>query len=142
MKDNIKYVIFCNLFVIHSCVDYCNSFETSDYILYIANFGNQSKATTLSSLNSKYIHTNLHTQIEEIGYFTFSNNSDVVSPNETLPNSIFIFDVTCDKQDTIREYFAMGRYAVDCFSLCQTYAKIPKHLTHDNANLLILQTGW
>ncbi|XP_011698121.1 PREDICTED: uncharacterized protein LOC105456047 [Wasmannia auropunctata] len=60
--------------------------------------------------------------IEEIGYFTFSNNSDVVPPNEALPNSIFVFDdVACDKQDVIREYFAMGRHAhVDCFYLCQT----------------------
>ena len=47
--------------------------------------------------------------------------------------------MTCDKQDAIREYFAMSRHAdVDCFYLCQTYAKIPKHLIHDNANLLIL----
>ena len=83
---------------------------------------------------------NLLTSIDEIGYFTFSNNSDVIQPNEALPNSIFIFDdVACDKQDTIREYFAMGRHAdVDCFYLCQTYARIPKHLIRDNANLLIL----
>ncbi|KYQ48820.1 hypothetical protein ALC60_12125 [Trachymyrmex zeteki] len=33
----------------------------------------------------------------------------------------------------------MGRHAhVDCFYLCQTYAKISKHLIRDNANLLIL----
>ncbi|KYM97339.1 hypothetical protein ALC62_11983 [Cyphomyrmex costatus] len=83
---------------------------------------------------------NLLEPIEEIGYFTFSNNSDVVPSNEALPNSIFVFDdVACDKQDAIREYFAMGRHAdVDCFYLCQTYAKIPKHLIRDNANLLIL----
>ena len=83
---------------------------------------------------------NLLTPIDGIGYFTFSNNSDVIPPSKALPNSIFIFDdVTCDKQDTIREYFAMGRHAsVDCFYLCQTYAKIPKHLIRDNANLLIL----
>jgi hypothetical protein len=83
---------------------------------------------------------NLLTPIDEIGYFTFSNNSDVVPPNEALPNSIFIFDdVACDKQDVIREYFAMGRHMdVDSFYLCQTYAKIPKHLIRDNANLLIL----
>ena len=83
---------------------------------------------------------NLVTPINEIRYFTFSNNSDVIPPNKSLPNSIFIFDdVACDKQDTIREYFAMGRHSnVDCFYLCQTYAKIPKHLIRDNANLLIL----
>ena len=83
---------------------------------------------------------NLLAPIDEIGYFTFSNNSDVIPPSEALPNSVFIFDdVACDKQDTIREYFAMGRHSsVDCFYLCQTYAKIPKHLIRDNANLLIL----
>jgi len=35
---------------------------------------------------------NLLVLIEEIGYFTFSNNNDVVSSNEVLPNSIFDFD--------------------------------------------------
>ncbi|KYN02980.1 hypothetical protein ALC62_06185 [Cyphomyrmex costatus] len=83
---------------------------------------------------------NLLAPIEEINYFTFSNNSEIIPPSEALPNSIFIFDdVACDKQDAIRDYFAMGRHAnVDCFYLCQTYAKIPKHLIRDNANLLIL----
>jgi len=78
--------------------------------------------------------------INEIGYFTFSNNSDVIPPNEARPNSIFIFDdVACDKQDAMREYFSMGRHSnVDCFYLCQTYARIRKHLIRDNANLLIL----
>jgi len=63
---------------------------------------------------------NLLALIEEINYFTFSNNSDVVPPsNGALPNSIFVFDdVACDKQDSIREYFAMDRHAdVDCFYL-------------------------
>jgi len=70
----------------------------------------------------------------------FSNNSDVIPPSEARLNSIFIFDdVVCDKQDAVREYFPMGRHAnIDCFYLCQTYARIPKHLIRDNANLLIL----
>lgn len=78
--------------------------------------------------------------MDEIGYFTFSENSSVTQPREALSNSIFVFDdVACDKQDAIREYFAMGRHSnVDCFYLCQTYARIPKHLIRDNANLLIL----
>ena len=48
-----------------------------------------------------------------------------------LPNFIFVFDdVTCDKQDAIRDFLMTFRHAdVDCFYLCQTYAKIPKHLT-------------
>ena len=33
----------------------------------------------------------------------------------------------------------MGRHKlVDCFYLCQTYTRMPKHLIRDNANLLIL----
>lgn len=33
----------------------------------------------------------------------------------------------------------MGRHkAVDLFYLCLTYARIPKHLVRDNANLLVL----
>jgi hypothetical protein len=78
--------------------------------------------------------------IDDISYFTFSDNCAVVPPSEALPNSIFIFDdIACDKQDEIREYFAMGQHSkVDCFYLCQMYAKIPKHLICDNANLLIL----
>ncbi|KYM86339.1 hypothetical protein ALC53_04139, partial [Atta colombica] len=41
--------------------------------------------------------------LQQIGYFTFSSNSDVVPPNEALPNSIFVFDdVACYKQDAIR----------------------------------------
>jgi len=49
---------------------------------------------------------NLFTSIDEIGNFTFSNNSDVVPPSEARPNSIFIFDdIACDKQDAMRELF-------------------------------------
>jgi len=52
---------------------------------------------------------NLLTPIEEIGYVTFSNNNDVLPPNEALRNSIFVFDdMAWDKQDAIREYFCDG----------------------------------
>jgi len=62
-----------------------------------------------------------------------------VVPSDARPNSIFFDDVACDKQDAVKEYSSMGHHAnVDCFYLCQTYARIPKHLIHDNANLLIL----
>jgi len=56
----------------------------------------------------------------EIGYFTFSNNSDVVPPSDPRPNFIFISDdVACDKQ--VREYFSMDRRAnVDYIYLCHT----------------------
>jgi len=73
---------------------------------------------------------NLLISIDKIGYFTFSKKSDVIPPSEARPNSIFVFDdVACDKQDAVRQYFSMGRHSnVDCFYLCQTYARIPKHL--------------
>jgi len=59
---------------------------------------------SLQQLKYRYLK-NLLTPVEEIGYFTYSNNSDIVSPSEALPNSIFIFDdVACDKQNAIREY--------------------------------------
>lgn len=77
---------------------------------------------------------------EDVRYFAFSENTDVILPAEARPNSIFVFDdVACDEQDVMREYFAMGRHShVDCFYLSQSYARIPKHLIRDNVNLLIL----
>lgn len=82
----------------------------------------------------------LLSSVEDVNYFPYSNNSDIISTSDALPNSVFIFDdVACDKQDVIREYFAMGRHSkVDCLYLCQSYARIPKHLIRDNANLLML----
>jgi len=58
--------------------------------------------------------------IDEIGYFTFFNNSDVIPSSEAHPNSIFVFDdVACDKQDAVREHFSIdGHSYVDCFYLC------------------------
>lgn len=78
--------------------------------------------------------------ITGLGYYTFSNNSDIVAPTEGKPDSVFIFDdVACDKQNNIREYFCMGRHKdIDSFYLCQTYTRIPKHLIRDNANFIIL----
>jgi len=37
---------------------------------------------------------NLLALIEEIGYFTYSNNSDIVSPSEALPNSSSLYLMT------------------------------------------------
>lgn len=78
--------------------------------------------------------------VDGIQYHPFSEHAQVVSPDTALPNSIFVFDdVACEKQDSIRSYFCMGRHKnIDCFYLCQTYARIPKHLVRDNVNLLIL----
>ena len=78
--------------------------------------------------------------IEGFGYFVFSDNAEIVKPSDAQRDSVFIFDdVACDKQDTMREYFSMGRHSfVDSFYLCQTYSRTPKHLIRDNANFIVL----
>lgn len=89
----------------------------------------------------KYIYLEkLLKPIKGMGYFSFNASENIIAPSKARSNSVFIFDdVACDKQDVIREYFSMGRHNnIDCFYLCQTYAKIPKHLIRDNANVLIL----
>lgn len=89
----------------------------------------------------KYIYLEkLLKPIKGLGYYAFDNGEQIISPSDAKGHSIFIFDdVSCDKQDVIREYFSMGRHNnIDSFYLCQTYAKIPKHLIRDNANVLIL----
>lgn len=79
-------------------------------------------------------------KVPEISYTQFQANEEVLSPQEAVSNSIFIFDdVSCENQNNIRDYFAMGRHKnIDCFYLNQTYSKIPKQLIRDNANLIIL----
>lgn len=78
--------------------------------------------------------------IKGMGFHTFSENEDVLPPDEAKSNSIIIFDdVACEKQNNIRSYFCMGRHKnIDCFYLCQTYTRIPKHLIRDNANMVIM----
>lgn len=83
---------------------------------------------------------NVLAPIKGLGYYTFSNNAEIVEPNEAKPNSVFIFDdVICEKQNVIRSYFSMGRHRnVDCFYLAQTYSRVPKQLVRDNANFIIM----
>lgn len=78
--------------------------------------------------------------IRGMGYYTFADNTDVLSPEDAKKNSIMIFDdVACEKQNNIRNYFSMGRHKdIDSFYLCQTYTRIPKHLIRDNANFIIM----
>lgn len=79
-------------------------------------------------------------KVKGVRYYAYTDNDSVIDPSEARINSIFIFDdVACDKQDKIRAYFCMGRHKhVDCFYLCQTYTRIPKHLIRDNCNCIIL----
>lgn len=78
--------------------------------------------------------------IDGIEYHPFSDHEEVIAPQDARPHSIIVFDdVACEKQDNIRAFFSMGRHEdVDCFYLCQTYTRIPKHLVRDNANFLVL----
>lgn len=78
--------------------------------------------------------------LNDIGYFPFHDNDQVLHPNEVAPNSIMIFDdVSCEKQDNVRSYFTMGRHNnIDTFYLSQTYSRIPKQLIRDNVNLIVL----
>lgn len=79
-------------------------------------------------------------QIEEIGFYMFSDNDEVLHPSEIIPNSIMIFDdVACEKQQNIKNYFSMGRHNnIDTFYICQTYSYVPKQLVRDNANFIVL----
>lgn len=78
--------------------------------------------------------------IQEIDVYKFTNGDDVIQPDETKENSVFIFDdVICEKQDKIRTYYSMGRHHnVDVFYLAQSYSRIPKLLLRDNANMIVL----
>lgn len=78
--------------------------------------------------------------VKGVNYFPYTDSEVIIDPSEAKINSVFIFDdVVCDKQDKIRAYFCMGRHKlIDCFYLCQTYTRIPKHLVRDNCNCIIL----
>lgn len=82
----------------------------------------------------------LISSVRGMGFYTFSEHEDVISPDKAQSNSVMIFDdVACEKQSNIRSYFCMGRHKdIDSFYLCQTYTHIPKHLVRDNANFLII----
>lgn len=89
----------------------------------------------------KYVYLeNLLKSVKGIGYYSYSDANDVITPDYVKPNSVFIFDdIACDKQDVMRMYFSMGRHkSIDCIYICQTYARIPKHLLRDNANMIVL----
>jgi Poxvirus A32 protein. len=85
----------------------------------------------------KYLEKVLDSLVE---YNQFKDSDDILPPAQAKFDSVFIFDdVACDNQSPIRDYFSMGRHKrVDCFYLCQTYTRIPKHLVRDNANFMVL----
>lgn len=94
---------------------------------------------SLSQPKYKFLEQLLNS-VDGVEYFPFSEHEQVIMPNDAHPYSIFVFDdVACEKQNSIKAFFCMGRHKdVDCFYLCQTYARIPKHLVRDNVNFLVL----
>lgn len=83
---------------------------------------------------------NVLIDIPEIKYYKFTENEQVIHPNDVKSNSVMIFDdVACERQENITNYFTMGRHKrINVFYLCQTYSRIPKQLIRDNANLIII----
>lgn len=68
-------------------------------------------------------------RVDCVKYFPFKEHEKVITPNDARLNSIFVIDdIACEKQDNVKAFFSMCRHRnVDCFYLCQTYARIPKH---------------
>lgn len=89
----------------------------------------------------KYQHLErIFAGVPEVGYHTFSNDADIVTPDQADGYSIMVFDdIAGESQRVVRQYFCMGRhFHVDSVYLCQSYAQIPKHLVRENLNLLLL----
>ena len=94
-----------------------------------------------TAFQPKYVFLeNVLKKVPRIKFVKFHRTEDVVSLAQLEPNSVIIFDdVSCEKQNNIRDYFSMGRHkSADCFYLNQTYSKVPKQLIRDNANLIII----
>lgn len=80
-------------------------------------------------------------KIPGMGFYSFTENDEIITPEKTKPNSLMIFDdvPASGSKDEIRSFFCFGRHHQICtFYLCQTYTAIPKHHCRDNANFLIL----
>ena len=77
---------------------------------------------------------------DEIGYHTFSNNEEIIDPDNIPPFSVILLDdISCERQNIVKQYFSLGRYKqVDCFYLCQSYFQVPRHLVRENNNMLLL----
>lgn len=90
---------------------------------------------------SKYKFLNeIFSDLKEVGYYTFSNNEQVIPPREAKPNSVMIFDdVSLESKKIVQEYFSSSRHKnIDVFYISQSYAQVPKLLIRDNSNFIIL----
>ena len=84
--------------------------------------------------------TTVFSGLKDIKLYTFSNNAQVISPQEAKRNSLMIFDDIClESQKIVQEYFSAARHNnIDVFYISQSYSQIPKQLIRDNSNFLII----
>ncbi len=78
--------------------------------------------------------------VKEIDFKVFEQYDDLIEPQDSKLNSVFVFDdVAWEAQTKIQSYFSMGRHRnIDVFYLTQSYARLPKHLLRDNASMLVI----
>lgn len=78
--------------------------------------------------------------LPQIGYFTYTENVDVLPPSKVKPFSIMIFDdIPHSNLKNVKEYFSRGRhYSCDSIYLAQSYSAVFKHLIRDNSNFIVL----
>lgn len=76
----------------------------------------------------------------EILYFKFNFNDEIIEPHNAKPYSVFLFDdVSTENQNMVKKYFTMGRHNnIDSIYIGQTYSQIPKQLIRDNVNVIII----
>lgn len=94
-----------------------------------------------SLYQSKYkLLERILSDVSDVKLFTYDGHSEIMEPENAEPYSIFIFDdVSCENQNMIKKYFAMGRHNnIDSIYIGQTYSKIPKQLIRDNVNFIIV----
>ena len=79
-------------------------------------------------------------KIPEVGYFTFSNASEILDVQEAECESLFICDdIITSNHETVQNYFSRGRHRnLDCIYLSQSYTQAPKRNARDNVNLLAI----
>lgn len=116
--------------IVLSLIEHINGLQFESVYVY---------SKSLDQNKYKYLEEML-SPIDGLHFETFSRNENVISPSEARANSLFIFDdIATDPQGCIAEFFSRGRHkGIDCFYLTQTYARLPKHLIRDNANVIVL----
>lgn len=92
------------------------------------------------SLNINSYKLDLANVLDGVNHVPLWGNEEVVSVNNAKRGCIHIRWLACEKNN-IKAYFCMGSHNnVDGFYLCQSYARIPKHLVHHNMHFLLKST--